>query len=243
VRELAATWPLVERAIGRPLRPAEKVRDWIKIGGTLDQAKDDLAEAIRIEQRRAVRRAILRSGEVVLSLTAAMTAPLAFLKAFGAREARAELRRAGYDVSARALVARPIPGPEGPTEYVRAELAALSVKIERERVVLEASGAAQEAVIGALYKVAGARGIASKVVTTAMNQGFASTFADFRDVVSGWERTGAGDADMCDVCASEDGAQFDTWEEAMDSLPEGGPDPDCAGGGACRCELVPLGPG
>jgi hypothetical protein len=239
--ELEATWPLIERSIGRKLREAEKVRDWIKIGSALDEAKEDLTDAIKAEQRRAVRRTVLTGKKPVrLRFTDAMSKPLDRLRLLGQTEALAELRRAGYDTSSRQLVAQLTPGPEGAWEYVRSELGHLSEKIEGHRVSLDVSGAAQAAVFDALYNVAGSRGIASKVVTTALDGGMAQTFSEFSDIVSSWERTGAGDGNMCDQCEAHDGEEYATWEEAMDSLPDGGPDPECAGGGSCRCGLVPV---
>ena len=243
--ELAETWPLVERYIGRKLREAEKVVDFFKLSSALEQAKADLFKAIRAEQRRAVRRAVLTDSKLDLPIhiafTLAMAAPLERLRALGKREARAELERAGYAVPARSMIAEPTPGPEGPHGYVRNEIAALKVKINKQRVSLEAGGAAQDAILAALYTVPGAMDIASRVVSTALNEGFSSTFSDAASVVKGWERTAILDAGTCDTCAERDGEQFDTWDAAMESLPDGGPDPECDGGGRCRCRIVPTG--
>jgi hypothetical protein len=243
--ELEQARPLVERTIGRELRQAEHVVDVFLLNSALEQAKADLFKAIRAEQRRAVRRAVLSDSKLDMPIhfafTPAMAAPLDRLRALGKREARAEFARAGYDIPARSMIAEPTPGPEGPHGYVRNEIAALKVKIRKQRVSLEAGGAAQDAILAALYTVPGAMDIASRVVSTALNEGFSSTFSDLAGVVKGWEYSAILDDGTCDECEGHDGEQYATWDDAMEVMPDGGPLPDCAGGGRCRCRIVPLG--
>ena len=79
-----------------------------------------------------------------------------------------------------------MPGPEGPHGYVRNELGPLSTRLDKHRVELTTGGKAQSAVLDALYVVPGALDIASRVVSTALDEGMASTFADVADLVAGW---------------------------------------------------------
>ena len=237
--ELELARPLVERSIGRELRHTERVVDVFKLTAALEKAKADLTQAIKAEQRRAVRKVVLGSSRKIrLDFTPAMRAPLERLVGIGKREARAELLRAGYDLSGRSFVANMRPGPGGWAAYGRKELAALSVRIDGKRVEVTAAGAAQAAVIDALYAVTGSLGIASKVVSTALDEGLASTFADVADLVSGWEFSSVLDGATCSECESMDGETFETWEEIEVLIPL----PDCEGGGSCRCGAIPLGP-
>ena len=71
--ELELARPLVERSIGRELRHSERVVDVFKLTAALEKAKADLFKAIRAEQRRAVRAAVLAGKrKVTLKHTAAM---------------------------------------------------------------------------------------------------------------------------------------------------------------------------
>ena len=237
--ELELARPLVERSIGRELRHTERVVDVFKLTAALEKAKADLAKAIKAEQRRAVRAVILGgSRKIKLKHTAAMREPLDRLHRLGQREALAELRRAGYDIPARSMVAEPIPGPEGYHGYVGNELVAFSVRLDKHRVELTSGGAVQNAVIGALYVVPGAMDIASRVVSTALDEGFSSTFSDLEDLASGWEYTAVLDDATCDACEGSDGEEYATWAEAEVMVPNA----ECAGEGRCRCEIIPLGP-
>lgn len=237
--ELEQARPLVERSVGRKLRHTERVVDVFKLTAVLERAKADLTQAIKAEQRRAVRRVVIGGGrKVKIAMTPAMREPLERLRKIGEREARAELRRAGYKIPSRSMVAAPIPGPEGSDEYVRSELGPFSVKLDAQRVTLTTGGAAQAAVLDALYAVAGAKGIASHVVSTALNEGMSATFADVADLVSGWEYSAVLDGGTCGECEALDGEVFATWEEIENLCPN----PDCEGGGNCRCEPVPVGP-
>jgi len=237
--ELELARPLVERSIGRELRHAERVVDVFKLTAALERGKADLAKAIKDEQKRMIRRAVLAGKKPIrIKMTDAMRAPLERLRRIGQKEARAELIRAGYDLSGRSFVANPAPGPEGWADYIRKELAVLSVRVEAKRVEVTAAGAAQAAVIDALYAIPGSLGIASKVVSTALDEGMAMTFADVADIVSGWEYSAVLDGGTCPACEGEDGNVYATWEEAESMVPNG----DCDGGGSCRCGLIPLGP-
>ena len=136
------------------------------------------------------------------------------------------------------MVAEPIPGPEGYHGYVRNELVALSKRINGHRVELVAGGAVQTAVLDALYAVPGSLGIASKVISTALDEGMAATFSDVADLVSGWEFSSVLDGATCSECESMDCETFETLEEIEVLIPL----PDCEGGGSCRCGAIPLGP-
>jgi hypothetical protein len=66
----------------------------------------------------------------------------------------------------------------------------------------------------------------------------AMTFAGVADIVSGWEYSAVLDGGTCGECESMDGEVFASWEE-IEVLT---PNPDCEGGGSCRCGAIPLGP-
>lgn len=235
----------VERVTRRPLRPAERKVDILKLDRALNQAKNDLERAIRIEMHRATlawaRRTI---GTLHLMLTPAMRKPLGRLYELGVTEAKAELDRLALPIRAHRRAPRPTPGVKGLAEVidtVEAGLPAIAVRIEQDLVRADLSSAAAAAIARALLAIPGARDIASQVVSTALYSGMGATFEEHEDLVAGWEWSSVLDSGTCDPCEQGDGTQYATWSEAQQDLPNGGPAVVCDGEGRCRCRLVPLG--
>jgi hypothetical protein len=103
---------------------------------------------------------------------------------------------------------------------------------------LHAWGVVREVGIDEL-KIPGAQALAADVVNQVMDKGIARVYEDHADLFDCWQYTAIMDARTCDVCAIHDGRRFRTLAEAEQLLPNFGPNPNCLGGGRCRCRLVP----
>jgi len=75
-----------------------------------------------------------------------------------------------------------------------------------------------------------------------MIDGMGQTWEANQDLVRGWEYTAILDGGTCDACAPLDGTQYATLEELFLVLPDFGPNPECFGGGRCRCPLGGIDP-
>jgi hypothetical protein len=239
-RDLSASRWLVEAMIGRTLRKAEQAIDVLRLDQALAHAKDDLEAAIRAEMVRATK-AWLEGPDFrpELELTQEMTKILERLEAIGAEEAELELERLGYrGIRRRALVAR---GPVGRdvSEYLRGNLGSIGVRIHGELVAAEFGDASSVAIAHALMAVPGARDLASRAISTALINGLGMTFEENRGLVKLWVYTAVLDGGTCEVCAPLDGSEYETLEALFQVLPDFGPNPDCLGGGRCRCRAVP----
>lgn len=236
---------LVEEAIGRPLRDAEKIIDVVLLNDALEQAKDDLEAAIRREMLRATVTWAKLGLPPMLHVTDAMRRPLKRLHKLGRKEARNELDRVGYQL--RAFASRPHPAdPEGRSlaaaeEAINLGLPGLTVRITDELLVADLTNMSAAAIAEALLRIPGARDIASRVISTALTSGMGATFEEHADLVKGWQYTAVLDGGTCDVCAPLDGTEYATLAELLVDLPGFGPNPECDGGGRCRCRGVPLG--
>lgn len=246
--ELATTHRLVEQAIGRPLRQAEQAIDILKLDHALELAKNQVEQAVLVEQARAIRDSVRTRQPVRLRLTASMVKPLSTLFDLGITEALAELDRLGVTGARDPRATRAFEtGPELPLplndllDVFTRHLGAISVRVDGELVAADLS-ATQRAIVTALLRVPGARDLASRVVSAAMFGGMGQTWDENEDLVGGWERTAVLDAGTCHPCASSDGRRYPTWEAAQVDLPNGGPALNCLGQGRCRCRLVPIGP-
>lgn len=238
----------VERIVGRPLRPAEQAIDILKLDMALNQAKDDLERAIRIEMRRATAAWIRADRNLApqLRLTPAMEKPLRSLHQLGRKEAHLELERAGY-TTARALATPETPNPDprvgGLNEVVRtvrAGLPGVGRRIQDHFIGLDLGDLGMAAIARALLQIPGARDLASRVVSSALTSGLGDTFAATEALVGGWEYTAVLDGGTCEECAPLDGTTYETWDAIQEVLPGGGPNPACLGEGRCRCRAVPL---
>jgi len=249
--DLELTRALTERTIGRELRPAERRIDVLRLDRALEQAKKDVYAAILLEQRRAARRALRNGTHVRLQVTRGMLLPLERLFRLGREEALAELRRAGV-TQARAPVrqyAHAHPHKRlahgGALSFlaqrIRDDLHKLSRKVEGEMVTLDLSEASSLAIARALLRVPGGKDIASRVISTAMDRGFAQTFEENKELAGAFEYTAVLDGATCDPCDELDGTEYESWDAIQDVLPDGGPNPECEGGDRCRCRAVPLG--
>ena len=193
---LAATRPLVERTIGRPLRLHEQVVDVFALTRALDDAKDACHRAIVREQARAVRHAVRTGHPIRLETTRAILAPLDALYMLGREEARAELERAGYTIPRAMEGVEPRePGLGDVAARVQSGLNSFSVRLQieadvvRTQLQISHGGAVGDALATALLKVLGARTIAAGVVSTALFSGLGETFEQNESIVAGWEVT------------------------------------------------------
>lgn len=246
---LDATRVLVELTIGRPLRHAEQVVDVFALTRALDNAKDELHRAIEAEKARAVRRGLRTGHPIRLRMTRPMLAALERLWRLGRREALRELRAHGITAARRAFAD---PEPAEPALPQLGDIAArllshlngLSVRLQNRRVELEASagGEIADALARALLRQPGGRSIAAALVSPALFGGLGETFEQNQDLVGGWEYSAVLDGGTCDRCAPLDGTTYPSWDAIQGVLPNGGPNPDCLGGGRCRCRAVPRGP-
>lgn len=234
---------LAELLVGRPLRQAEEAIDVVKLDAALQDAKDAVDEAIHAEMLRATI-AWAGGSTLLLTVTAAMLAPLHELTALGREEAWKELERAGYKLRARSFASiEEFPDDRDPDAYLARNLGAIKIRIEQDLVVADLSGLATDAVAQALLRVPGGRDIASRIVSTALVNGLAQTWEEVADDVGGWEYSAVLDGGVCDRCAPLDGTRYESWDAIQVVLPGGGPNVRCLGGGRCRCRAVPLPPG
>ncbi len=246
---LDGTYAVVEHAIGRQLRQAERSIDVLLLHGALNRAKDELDAAIHAEMLRATRAWLRTPGSALLprlELTKAIRAPLEELHALGREEAMNELERAGYGFDQRTerFLSAPDPTPGAGFEglidnTMRLGLDGIALRISDELVVADLTGAATSAIAHALLAVPGSRDLASRVVSTALYSGMALTFEENEDLVDGWEYSAVLDSAVCESCAPLDGTTYPSWLAIQDVLPNGGPNPECLGGGRCRCRAVP----
>lgn len=240
--ELEAERPLVEAMIGRELRAAEQAIDVFVLDRALNAAKAELVRAIEAEKRRAIRRT-LREGWVRwvrIEVTRAMLEPLERLYRLGRREARAELERHGF-LPARTYAADPkYERLRSKGWFLRGGLVQLSRRVERDLTAVDLETASQAAIATALYRVPGARDLASRLVSGALTDGLAATFEANSELAGGFEYTAVLDGGTCPSCEALDGEVFDSWDAIQEVLPDGGPNPDCDGEERCRCRPVPV---
>lgn len=227
----------VELRVGRKLTAAEEHIDVEAIDTLLNQAKDQLEQAIRDEQRRAAR-AVARGGNARLEVTDSMLRILRRLREQGRRHARAELESMGYPVTDR----RRLASDDEIEGTLRARLGSLTAKIERQALGGDLSTVATAAIQKSVLDVLGARGIAADLVSPTFVSGLADTFEQHLDAVEAWQYTAINDAGLCDQCAPYDGVIFDTLDDLFEVLPDFGPNPACLGGTRCRCRAVPVPP-
>jgi hypothetical protein len=230
---------LVELAIGRELREAERAIDVIGIDSALNKAKDDLEAAIEKEKRRVVR-AIMAGRVARLRPTSEMAAVLRRLHRLGKREAALELDRLGYP--RRALAVEPLDFDEelGPlAARLRTLLGSISARVHNEVLEVGLSDVAASAVLRAALRVPGARDAASRIISSAFTNGLTATFETYSEIVSCWEYSAVLDAGVCERCRQWDGERFYSLATLYAVLPDFGPNPECLGDGRCRCRAVP----
>jgi hypothetical protein len=242
--ELATTHALIEKKIGRALSIHEQAIDVLKLDQALNAAKTELEAAIRTEMKRAGELWLRTGSNPIMSLTPAMEKPLDHLHTLGIEEGRAELERAGYDLARENAAPDPTPGEglAGVKRTVSSGLNGLRVRIEHDLVHADLASASSSAIADAILRIPGARDIASRVISTALISGLGETFEQNQDLVDGWVYTAVLDDGTCDECAPLDGTEYDTLDDLFQDLPDFGPNPDCYGGGRCRCRAVPSSP-
>lgn len=225
----------LEQRIGRKLTAGERHVQVEQIDELLNGAKDRLERLIRREQARLA--SLVAAGHTgQIRPTGAMVAILAELRRDGRAHASNELHSMGHPSGA---AARAMSASEDELEArLRARLGDLTVKVQREAVELDLSTLAVDAIEKALLAVLGARSIAADLVAPAFDRGLADTFEQHPELQ--FQYSAVLDAGTCDPCATLDGEVYDSWDAIQDVLPDGGPNPDCAGGDRCRCRPVPV---
>lgn len=229
----------VELAIGRPLRRAEEAIDVALLDQALREAKDQLDAAIQAEMLRAVL-AWISGFPLTLHVTTDMLKPLDDLTELGRKEARKELKRAGYSAPRSYEEIEQFPTDRDPFSYLARNVGAITIRIEQDLVVADLSELSHDAIARALLRVPGGRDIASRIVSTALVNGLAQTLEEAADDVGGWEYTAVLDGRGCDRCQPLDGTRYANLAELFQVLPSFGPNPRCLGGGRCRCRAVPI---
>lgn len=245
----AADRALAEFAIGRTLRRAEAAIDVLGLDAALNEAKDQLEQAIRDEMQRAASAWLIGgAARPIMAVTEEMLDVLNELVELGRQEALLEMERLGYagvtlPEPGRSYAAEALPGADGDLDgYLRRNIPALGWRIEDELVEVELAGASQTAIAQALLRVPGARDIASRIISTALTNGLGLTFEENADLVLCWEYTAVLDNAACSSCRPLDGKRYETLEALFVDLPGFGPNPRCKGGGRCRCRAVPCDP-
>jgi hypothetical protein len=246
-----ATRAAIELRRGRPLTLAERNIEIAQLNRDLNDGKHALRRAIEREQRRAVRRWVRSGflGQPRIRVTPEMRGLLAELHDKGRRHGERELERAGY--SNRRYASRRRPKLTAAAAKLQQLLYPLNARLERAALGLDLGGLAQERIVGALAQVPGALDVAGRMVSGAMYGGLGEAFDRASEQVdaqpepgqgggNGWEYTAVMDDATCDPCASAEGTTYETWDEAQDDLPDGGPNPECDGEERCRCRLAPV---
>lgn len=240
---MSATLSPIEQAIGRPLREAEKAIDVELLDAAMNEAKDELEEAIRDEMLAKAKIWQRRGWLPPLQFSIEMSRPLEALYELGKVEAYNELVRLGYRPERKFASRRLRHGDLDPLrDRVRSSLPGLRIRTERGLVEADLSDASSAALFRAIQTIPGARGIASDVISTALTTGLGATFDENQDLVKCWEYTAIMDAGTCVNCRAYDGTKYRTLAELYSVLPNFGPNPLCLGGGRCRCRAVPCVP-
>lgn len=251
----------------RRLTEAEKRADLLAINKLLDDAKDDLALQVTAAQRTAISK-WLAGAPLAIRITRRMLRLIQRLYRSGQGHALAEALAMGVTLErapvlpAGGLLLPPLPGgpavplapprligtpdglvPREPVEILRGELSVLGRKVERDGFNLDVGLTLDRAQARQLMRdAAGARNVASQVVSPAFHDGLASVYIPNAERFEGWQYSSALDSKACGPCLDEDGREFGTLQEALAVLPRFGGNPYCHGGNRCRCRLHPITP-
>jgi hypothetical protein len=230
-----------EQRLGRKLTLAEKQIDLVAVDRELKEAKLRLAAIIDDAKNTAIRRHLDTGGPIAIRTTDDMRQVIDDLYAAGQRLAAAEIYRlTGQQPAFTRLAAA---DPSDVEARLQALLHAYSRKLTPR--VNDLGGQVgvdlgTEDVAAAAFKIPGSLDVASRIVSTGMFAGMGDVYDANSGLFGQWQYSAVMDAATCDVCAEHDGDTYDSWEEAMTDLPDGGPNPDCDGDGRCRCRLVPV---
>lgn len=232
-----------EARLGRSLYPSERHVDVAALDLALAEGKNRLEAVIRDEVGRVLdeRR---RGVSAVMQVTPAVLDELERLRAVGRAQAEAELASMGFPAPRRLFATGHDDLParlRALVAVIRAALNLISVRVAREEAHLEAESTpmTDEFLAKLEQAIPGARDVASRVVSGAVYSGLGEVYSERRDLFPCWIYTAMMDSATCPPCAALDGTEYDTWEEIMLVLPDGGPNPECLGDGRCRCRVVP----
>jgi hypothetical protein len=111
----------------------------------------------------------------------------------------------------------------------------------RLAIAVDLSAATRGEILAAVGRLPGVRSIAADFTSVPAFAGLGSVWdeADAAGITSAWTYTAVMDDATCETCAAADGDVYPSWDEIQTVLPDGGPNPDCDGGGRCRCRAVP----
>lgn len=238
----------VEAKRGRPLSMAERNIDISALNRDLNDGKEKIRAAIADEQARQIRRwaAGGMRGSPRVRPTPAILKVLEELYAAGEKHGEAELRKAGYRGYAAA-------GGRKRLNALKAQLTtylgSLNQRLRKKTTELDLGTLSRAAIVDSLSRVPGALDVASRMISQTVYAGLGAAFDRASGQVdaeqgggggNGWEQTAVMDGGTCDPCAEADGTVYDTWEQAQDTMPDGGPYVDCDGETRCRCRLAPV---
>lgn len=239
----------VEAKRGRPLTMAERNIDLAGLNRDLNDGKEAIRQAVAAEQARQVKRWVRGGmrGSPRVRATPAIVKVLEELYAKGEEHGNAELRKAGYRAYAAAGESKRLKALKGQLTTL---LGGLNQRLRRRTTELDLGTLSQNAIIDSLSRVPGALDVASRMISQSLYAGLGAAFDRASGQVdatddetpgggNGWEQTAIMDGGTCGPCADADGTTFDTWEEAQDTMPNGGPYVDCDGDQRCRCRLAP----
>lgn len=222
--------------LGRELTDGEQRVDLAAYDRELEQGKKRIEEAVEKEKRRAIRARLTGRGDQKLRITSEIVAALRALYQAGRNAGEREAEQVG------GLLAladdEDLPDElEDLTVVLRARLDRISDRIGEEADVSVAVGPALERAID--RRVLGARAAAADLVSPAFLRGLALGLFPVTGIPElAWTYSAIGDRSTCDACFALDGTRYDSWDEIMAVLPNGGPNPLCLGGSRCRCRPV-----
>jgi hypothetical protein len=233
-----------ERRLGRPLTPSERRIDVEGADRDLAAGKRRLHDALEQEKRRYIRQQVMGLAAPPLTVTPEIVRALAWTVDAGRAHARGELERMGV-TPARAYAEADL--PERLQRLLRSRLRPGLARVQSrvDGAILSGgyTGVAQQAIIGRLAeRIPGTLAIAADLISPAFDDGLSDVFRENEDAISGWQYTAIMDNATCDACSARDGEEYDTLDEALEVMPDFGPNPDCFGETRCRCRLVPTEP-
>lgn len=236
---LEHAWALLhaEQRLGRPLTLAERNIDIVGLDRDLKQGKARLAAEVEREKRRALNSYFRYKRTIRLDVTERMVTILRSLYRTGAKHAHREVEQlAGVKLPRSYSEKNDI---EALTAKLKKQLHPLETKVVTKAVSADIGSIAQVAAVRTVLQMPGALNVASQLVSSAVFMGLGSVYDENAGLFGGWTYSAVMDENTCDECEAHDGEEFNSWDEIMEMLPDGGPNPDCFGEGRCRCRAVP----
>lgn len=243
VRETHDAYAAAELRLGRHLTVAERHIDIVALDRDLASGKENLYAAVEKEKRRAVRSHFNGGRPVRLKVTTGMVSVLSGLYDKGTQHAKREIHAlTGTRLTDREFAAKQDLGKL--TKKLDGHLKELGKKVAVKAETLGGASlgldeSARFVMTQQVAKMPGALNVASQMVSSAMYSGVGSVYSAEAGLFGSWQYSAVMDNATCDVCAELDGAEYASWDDIQEVLPDGGPSPLCDGEGRCRCRVVP----